>query len=310
MSAPLALGIDIGGTRVRVALVDRGGGVTARREVRTAARAGPAEVVEQILSLARELTSGLAPGTVGGCGVSCPGPLDTVTGVALGVPTLAGWVDIPIRMMLSEALGLPVTIENDGIAAAHGEWRFGAGWGLQSLVYVTVSTGIGGGVIVDGRLLHGRRGMAGHVGHMTIVADGDACPCGNRGCFEAYASGTAFQRRIAAKAPSVGLPPDSGPADIFALAREGNSAALGLVAEQGDLLGIGFANLLHLYSPDAIVVGGGIGNGLDLLMPSIAARLQCSAMPAFRDVPVIGAGLGENSGLVGAAALAFSPETV
>ena len=131
---------------------------------------------------------------IAGVGVSAPGPLDSETGTIIAIPTLPGWEEFPLATTLAREFGLPVVVENDGIAAANGEWRFGSARELRHFVYVTVSTGIGGGVVVDGRLLHGRRGLAGHVGHMVIAPDGPLCSCGARGCFEALASGSALAR--------------------------------------------------------------------------------------------------------------------
>jgi glucokinase len=246
-----------------------------------------------------------------GVGICAPGPLDAKRGVALATPTIAGFVDLPLAAMVEERLGLPVRLENDGIAAALGEWRFGAGVGCHNLAYVTVSTGIGGGVVAAGRILRGRRGMAGHVGHMTIVRDGDVCSCGNRGCWEAYASGTAFARRArvsAADSPSTALGANGAPIDasaVFVAASRGDALARRLVSEEADLLGVGIVNLLHLYSPDVVVVGGGLSNGFDLLHPGIVARIKAAAMPPFRDTPVLRAALGGDSGLIGASTLVF-----
>ena len=300
MAAPHAIGIDIGGTRLRAALVDRAGTLLARAETPTLAGEGPAAVIAQIARLVEQVGQGATGEGIAGAGVSSPGPIDTVRGLALGVPTLKGWNGVPIADMIAEALDLPVTLENDGIAAANGEWRFGAGRGLTDFVYVTVSTGIGGGIVSGGRLLHGRMGMAGHIGHMTVMIGGEKCSCGNAGCWEAYASGTAFARRIGRSGAAA-----QDPESVLAAARDGDPQAAGLVAEHGDYLGIGIASLLHLFSPQAVILGGGVSNGLDLLMPAIDRRVRLNAMPAFRDIPVIRAGLGENSGLVGAAALAF-----
>ena len=300
MAAPHAIGIDIGGTRLRAALVDRAGTLLARAETPTLAGEGPAAVIAQIARLVEQVGQGATGEGIAGAGVSSPGPIDTVRGLALGVPTLKGWNGVPIADMIAEALDLPVTLENDGIAAANGEWRFGVGRGLTDFVYVTVSTGIGGGIVSGGRLLHGRMGMAGHIGHMTVMIGGERCSCGNAGCWEAYASGTAFARRIGRSGAAA-----QDPESVLAAARDGDPQAAGLVAEHGDYLGIGIASLLHLFSPQAVILGGGVSNGLDLLMPAIDRRVRLNAMPAFRDIPVIRAGLGENSGLVGAAALAF-----
>lgn len=299
-----AIGIDIGGTRLRAALVDGGGRILERTETATAARAGPAAVVAQITELVAQIAPRDGPMAPVGVGVSCPGPLDTERGVALGVPTLANWVDVPIATMIADRLEMPVRLENDGIAAAHGEWRFGAGRGLEHMIYATISTGIGGGVVSDGALLHGRLGMAGHIGHMTIAQDGALCSCGNHGCWEAYASGTAFTRRIRAHG---GNWSEAGPAEIFGQARQGDAEALALVAEEADLLGVGIANLLHLYSPQMVVLGGGVANGFSLLEAGIRERVMQNAMPAFRDVAIVVAELGDNAGLVGAATLMLAP---
>ncbi len=213
---------------------------------------------------------------------------------------------------MSLRLGLPVVIENDGIAAAFGEWQFGAGRGLDNLVYVTVSTGIGGGVVLDGRLVHGRRGMAGHVGHVRLAADGPRCACGVVGCFEAFASGTALGHRArlaAAERPEGYLAAVSRrerieARHVVAGARAGDATSIRLLDEEADYLGIGFVSLIHLFSPDIVVMGGGVSQAFELIEGRIHAMIARDAMAPFRAVPVVAAGLGDNAGLVGAAALA------
>ena len=308
-SSALAVGVDLGGTQVRAALIDAEGVLRARAAVGTDVAGGPRAVLRQIEGLFAEVTQGVPLGRVRGLGVSAPGPLDSEAGVVLGVPTLPGWVDIPIAAWLHEALRLPVTLENDGVAAAIGEWHFGAGRGLSDFVYVTVSTGIGGGVIADGRVLRGRRRLAAHLGHMITAPEGERCLCGNRGCWEAQASGTAFgdrSRRLAEQVPGSALFKLGAAVDarrVIDAARAGDALALDLVADEAELLGIGIVSLLHLFSPQAVVIGGGVSAGFDLLHPGIDAQIRARAMPPFREVPVVAAQLGPNSGLVGAACL-------
>ena len=309
--SPLAVALDLGGTQARGALIDAAGTVLARAHTRTAAAAGSEAVVQQLHELVVSVMRDTAAERVRGVGVCSPGPLDTFSGVALGVPTIAGFVDFPLRRMLETRIGLPVQVENDGIAAAIGEWRFGAGRGFSNVIYVTVSTGIGAGIIADGQVLRGRRGLAGHAGHMTIVRDGELCVCGNRGCWEAYGAGPALERRARRQAlvnPSSALHADADAlqaADVFAAAETGDALARELVAEEADILGVGIASLLHLYSPEIVVIGGGLSAAFDALAPGIRARLQTSAMHAFRDIEIVPAALGANSGLIGAATLAL-----
>ncbi len=311
MADTLAIGIDLGGTQVRAALVD-GARVLSRAAEPTDVAGGPAAVLHQVERLMeRVLPRPEWPG-LSGLGVSSPGPLDTDTGTVLNIPTLPGWDGLPLRDLLAERTGLPVVLENDGIAAAFGEWRHGAGRGLRHLVFVTVSTGIGGGVVVDGRLLHGRRGMAGHVGHFPMASNGPACSCGAAGCFEAFAAGSALghaARSAAARQPSSGLaalaPCDQLTArHVVEAARQGDPLALDLLADEARHLGLGFTGLIHLFSPEAVVMGGGVSEAFDLLEAGIRATIRARAMEAFRDVPVVRAGLEGNSGVIGAAALA------
>lgn len=296
---PHAIALDLGGTQTRAALVDEHGNVTNRVTLPTPAQQGPDAVIAKIAEAAGYATSGATD--IIGVGLSSPGPLDTEAGIAIRLPNFKDFVNVPLRAALEEKLQRKVHLENDGIAAAIGEWKFGAGRGLHSIVYVTVSTGIGGGVIVNDTVVRGHMGMAGHVGHMAIMANGTRCNCGNTGCWEAYAAGPFFAARA-----SRALGRTVQPTDVFALAREGNPVAQQQVDEEANLLGLGLTSLLYLFSPQKIIIGGGLSNASDQLFPGINAYIQSNAMHPFRDVPIVKAGLGGNSGLIGAAAMVFS----
>ena len=306
-----AIALDLGGTQLRAALVNRRGQVLKRISVPTAASEGPGVVIQQLSDASMAMSDGIDSRCLAGVGLSAPGPLNTLEGIALSMPTIRGFQNIRLRERLEASLQLPVWIENDGTAAALGEWRFGAGAGLENLVYITVSTGIGGGIVADNRLLRGRLGMAGEVGHMTIIHNGERCSCGNQGCWEAYASGTAFTRRarIRAAQHEQGLLSQSTcpieARDVFAAAAQGDPLALELVAEVAELLGLGITNLLHLYSPEAVIVGGGMAANFEVLHPVMRNKVQQAAMNGFSETPILRAALGDNSGLVGAAALVF-----
>jgi glucokinase len=294
----LALAIDLGATQLRAAILSEAGELLGRAALATDGPGGPKAILQQMLQAAEAAGLSKHRADIKGCGVCAPGPLDSEAGTIIGIPTLPGWEDFPLRAALNEALNLPTVLENDGIAAANGEWKFGAGRGLQHLVYVTVSTGIGGGVVADGRLMRGRRGMAGHIGHMMIDPNGPRCACGGHGCFEAHASGTALSAAARAK----------GFADAkaaVAAARAGNSAALALLDAEADHLAYGFASLLHLYSPQKLIIGGGVSQAFDLMAERISARMQELVMPPFRDVEVARAALGDDAGLAGMGGLAF-----
>jgi glucokinase len=308
----LAIGIDLGGTQLRAAVVNRAGGIVCRAAVPTDVPGGPKSIVGQMMQLCDRIGVDRHQQRISGVGVSAPGPLDSESGTIIAIPTLPGWEEFPLATTLARELGLPVVAENDGIAAANGEWKFGSARELRHFVYVTVSTGIGGGVVVDGRLLHGRRGLACHVGHMVIAPDGPLCSCGARGCFEALASGSALRRAgrealAAEPASALAREYQSGAItarDIVDAARKRDRLALALLEREASWLGIGFADLAHLYSPQAIVMGGGVSQAFDLFHPKIAAAFCASAMPPFRDVRIVAAICGDNAGLAGAAALA------
>jgi glucokinase len=313
MPAPPVIGIDLGGTQLRCALV-RGGEIIDRSAQATDVAGGPAGVLQQIRRMTADLIRDADKPSV--AGICMPGPLDIERGVVLGLPTLPGWEQFPIREALQDSLSLPVTLENDAIAATFGEWRQGAAQGKRNLVYVTVSTGIGGGAVVDGKLLHGKLGLAAHVGHFTMQIDGPRCPCGAKGCFEAIASGTALGHRakvVSAEHSNSYLGKLAGSQTIDAKAvvagaRLGDEQCLSLMAEEGRYLGTGFASLIHLFSPEVLIMGGGLSLAFDLLQQHIEAAMAETLVPAFRDARVVPAMLGDNAGLLGAAALAATME--
>ena len=305
MSGALALALDLGGTQVRAALV-QDGAILKRAASLTDVAGGPSAVFEQIRALVTQISTADERRAVKALGCCLPGPVDTDAGIVLYIATLPRWEGFPLRAKLAEAFGLPTIIENDAIAAAVGEWRHGAGRGLKHLVYVTVSTGVGGGAIVDGRPLHGARGMASHFGHMSLTPDGPPCSCGRAGCFEAMASGSALGRRAQAASGSEHLAQAAkrgavGAKDVVEGVRLGDAICLALMAEEARWLGMGFVNLIHIHSPERVIMGGGVSSAFDLMQGDIAAVVRRDALPPFRDVKVVAAELGENSGLIGAA---------
>jgi len=304
------LAIDLGGTQLRAALIDASGQILSREATRTDVVGGPDAVIEQIAALSQRLLSARPSSKIICAGISCPGPLDTHEGRTFNLATLPGYDGFPFASRARERLGVPVVLEHDGHAAAYGEWKQGAGRGFDDFIYLTVSTGLGGGAVVNGRLLRGAGGMAAHVGHMTVVPDGPLCGCGNRGCWELFASGTSFLARVRQRADIdhwLGLKEfgrEFKSEDVFNAARKGDLFADEMIKIEGEWLGLGIVSILHLFNPKRIVIGGGMSANFDLLLPGIKAYIDKNAMAPFRNISIVKAALGDNAGLVGVSFLA------
>jgi len=306
-----AIGVDLGGTQLRAVRVDHAGQVAAFARADTAAKDGPAAVVAQIGDLITTVQGEEGDDEIIGVGVGTPGPVDPQTGIVWEAPNLRGWDNVPLRRMVEDRTGLHVQIGNDANVAALGEWRFGSGRGCSDFVYVTISTGIGGGVISNKALLLGRKGGAAEVGHMTIQTDGPLCGCGNLGCWEAVASGTALARFAAAalerSRPTL-ITQLAGDAPVTArhiatAAQQGDELALELMEREGDLIGVGIVNLLHLYAPERIALGGGVTKSMAVWDAHMRRTVAKRAMPPYRDTPIGVVELGDQVGVLGAAAL-------
>jgi glucokinase len=312
-AGPLAVGVDIGGTKVAAGVVDVAGRVLARaRRVTPSRDAGLVEAT--IVEVVEELR---AVYDVVAVGIGAAGFVDASRSRVLFAPHLA-WRDEPLREAVAGTVGLPVVVENDANAAAWAEWRFGAGRGESHLVMVTLGTGIGGGVILDGKVQRGRYGMTGEFGHMVVVPDGHRCECGNRGCLEQYASGNVLGRE-AQELARAGSPVavsllERVAGDVEALvgpvvtqaAQEGDACAIELFQDVGRWLGVGLANLAAALDPGLFVVGGGVSDAGELLLgPARESFRRTLTGRGYRPEPrILRASFGPEAGLVGAADLA------
>lgn len=313
MSEVLFGGIDLGGTRVRAVLSDGDGRFLDRQEVRTLAEEGQDAVIERIASLA-ESVFGRAQG-VRAVGVGAPGPINARTGTVTNPPNLPGWVNVPLGDLLQQRLGIPTFLGNDGNAAAVGELTYGAGRGAEDLIYITVSTGVGGGIVTGGKLVDGFNGAGGEIGHMVLYPDGEVCSCGHRGHLEAYASGPAIARQaveaVAAGEPSI-IPrlaegnPNGITARIVAqAAAEGDVLGVRLLRLAGERLGHAAVTLIHLLNPQLIIVGGGVSAAGGLLLDPMRVVVSQGLMPVFHEgLRIVPSELGADVGLYGAVAVA------
>ena len=307
------LAIDIGGTKLAAGMVDTDGRMLARGEVPTLATEGLEPVLARIVGLGRDLLSRpeVAGVRVHRIGVGCAGPVDLTAGVVFNPPNLPGWTQVPLTDHLQRALALPTVLENDANAAALGEFRYGAGKGARSIVYLTVSTGIGGGIILDGKVWHGLKDAAGEVGHMTVCPDGPVCGCGNRGCLEAMSSGPSIARRAreaVASGRQTGLSEIAKPtsSDVVRLAKEGDPVAREVWAEAVKYLGIGVAAAITILAPERVVIGGGVTKAGDYLFQPLREQVrQRVKLVPVESVPIVPAALGPDVGILGAAAVAL-----
>jgi len=309
----LTIGVDVGGTKIAAGVVDEAGTLLATTRRETPAT-DPELIEAQIADAVHELR---ATHEVAAVGVAAAGFVNSATGRVRFAPNLA-WRDEPLGRDLGERLGLPVTVENDANAAAWGEFRFGAASHVEDMVLITVGTGLGGGIVTEGRLLRGAGGLGAELGHVRVVPDGIRCGCGNRGCWEQYASGSALEREArdlvasgslhAARLLELceGKPKRLRGRMVTQAAHEGDPASVELLADLGRWLGEGMASMAAVLDPSAFVVGGGVVEAGDLLIEPARHALgrNLPARGHRPEIEVEAATLGNEAGIIGAADLA------
>lgn len=306
-----AVGIDLGGTFMKGAVVSDEGVIAVKDEIATKAENGPHDVLLRMEAFVRDLAqrAGLTVSQLEGVGLGIPGFIDDATGVAVEVVNM-GWRDVSVRPVLAEHLAIPVFMDNDANVAALGEAWVGAGRGQTSALCVTLGTGVGGGIVLDGRVLRGANTMAGEIGHIVMEPDGAQCNCGNRGCLETISSATGVVR-LARQAIADGAKTsleDAGftAADVFAAAAQGDEAAARALAHAIETLGRGLAVGANLLNPQVIVVGGGMSKAGDALFRPLGEAFSHYVLPRVAEAVVLEpAVLGNEAGVVGAAKLAL-----
>ncbi len=302
----LILGIDIGGTKIKLGIVTPGGGVVEDSKIDTVASDGPAEAAGRIEGWYRKL----GPDCQGirAVGVGCAGLVDGKKGVLRYSPNLPGWTGADLGSIFRERFGLPVTVANDANCAAWAEYRSGSGAGSGCFVCLTLGTGVGGGIVIDGRLYTGSGGFAGEIGHQVIMADGPECSCGNRGCLESLVGTGAIMERYARAEGRSGRPapldPSLGVKEISRAAGSGDRSAAEVLMETGRILGIGLANIANILNPELIAVGGGVSGAGEIILGPARETMNGHIMgDGISSVRVVAAELGNKASFLGAALL-------
>lgn len=295
-----SLGVDVGGTNTQLGLVDDQGRILSRSRIPTLMEEGPESLVERVVSRAGHMAKGE---DIAQAGVGIAGLIDHRRGILRFSPNLTGWKDVPLKDMLHERLGVPVAVGNDTNVISWGEYRFG-GYGTEHLFCFTLGTGVGGGIVSDGRLILGANDAAGEFGHSAFVPGGPRCTCGLKGCLESYVSSrhlTALAKRRMKLASKEKLTPEL----IARAAREGDEIAQRIFAEAAEHIGRALGNVVQLLDPEVIVINGGISKAGDLIIDPIRESLARYTMPLRgRKLRVLRSRLGDRAGILGAAVLA------
>jgi glucokinase len=310
MNNKVVAGIDIGGTKIAVALQDRKKVRTAFQRFPTQAELSPHLIIENIEKKLGEMLAA-SGATLAAIGIGCPGPIDIEKGLALSPTNLKKWKDFPVVEIFEKKFGVPVRFDNDANAAALGEFSDGAGRGFRDILYVTISTGIGGAVICGGKIHHGVRAGAGELGHAIVQPDGVLCRCGARGCLETIASGLSIARRAKEKLAETGSGFGGVGADeitartVVEAVKSGDAAALSVWEETVRFLAIGIGNAITTLAPEAVIIGGGVSLAGDVLFEPLRSHLARNVkMLPIEQVKILPAALGDESGVYGALLLA------
>ncbi len=312
------VGIDLGGTFIKCALLDETMAIKGRLQAPTPVDDGPDAVIEAAAAGAEQLLrqEGLSRGDVVGVGIGSPGPLDLDAGVVIGMPNIPGFEKIPLRDRLAERLGVGVVLENDANAAALGEYLVGSGKGARLMVLLTLGTGIGSGIVIDGRLLHGAHGIGAELGHTIVDPDGEQCGCGQRGCLERYASATylaQYARRLvedegrqSCLEQVISKKGDIDAVDVNDARRAGDELAEAVWDRAVRFLAIGCVNVCRILDPDRIVLGGGMAKAGEDLMGPLRRHFRKQHWQLSEPKTALAlAELGNDAGVIGAAGAAW-----
>ncbi len=308
------IGIDVGGTNVKIALVDNKGKIIYSNSIPTRAEMGYEYTInnmkEAITELIKETKSD--PKNIESIGFGFPGQIDYQKGIVRLAPNIPGWVDVPIAEIMEKEFGIPTRVDNDVRCAALGELNYGAGQGCDNLICITVGTGIGSGLVINGKLVRGASNAAGEIGHIKLdMNGGPLCGCGDRGCLEAFASGpsiVALAEEYIKGGKSTKYRelanPDITPYIVSEAAKQGDPVAKRIFTIVGEYIGIGLASVVNLLNPEKIIIGGGVAAAGDLLLTPIKESLVKRAMPiAGSAVEIVPAQLGNSAGVIGASLL-------
>ncbi|MEX0749582.1 MAG: ROK family protein [Dehalococcoidia bacterium] len=318
MSGPYYAGVDLGGTKIMAIVADGEGKIVGDQRLPTQASKGAEHVIDRMVEATRAAAdeAGIALADVSAAGVSAPGPIDWQHGVVTDPPNLPGWHDVPLTRLFSERSGLSSVLENDANCGAVGEHQFGAGRGYRHLIYVTISTGLGGGLIIDNELYRGASGAAGELGHIIVADDGAMCGAKHVGCMEAYASGAGIAQRAQELIDAGSMPrtariaeqkPPLSAESVHLAAQAGETEAQAIIDRAARYFGMGLATMINAFNPEIIVIGGGLTHiGDEYLAPALEVARARSFEQPFQDVRIVEWELGERGTALGALALARS----
>ncbi len=307
------IGVDVGGTNVKIALVSDKGKIIYSNSIPTRAEMGYEHTINSMKDAIRDLLkeTKMKPSDIEGVGFGFPGQIDCKKGIVRLAPNIPGWVDIPIASIMEKEFGIPTRVDNDVRTATLGELNYGAGVGCENLVCITVGTGIGSGIVLNGKLVRGANNAAGELGHIKLnMQGGPLCGCGDRGCLEAYASGpsiVAMAEEYIRGGKSTKYRelanPDITPYIVAVAAKEGDPVARQIFRIMGEYIGMGLTSVVNLLNPEKIIIGGGVAESGDILLEPIRETIAKRAMTIQRQVEIVPAQLGNTAGVIGASLL-------